>query len=102
MMDFIQALIIGAAWCIGFSVVIRKVVFEEIIGYNIDDRWDEVIRPMKLLMKPVFACPACMASLHGSAIFFILLYPVTGILPWIPFCICLCGVNYFVTQFFVE
>lgn len=102
MMYFIHALIIGAVWCIGFSVVIRKVVFEEIIGYSIDDRWDEVIRPMKLLMKPVFACPPCMASLHGSVIFFIMLYPVTGILLWIPFCICLCGLNYFLTQFFVE
>jgi hypothetical protein len=102
MMEFIQALIVGGAWCVGLHVVVKNVLIETLDIYDFGTWYDDLSRAQKLLLKPVFLCPYCMASVHGTIIFFTMLYPSFGLLMWIPYCICLCGVNYFVTQFFVE
>jgi hypothetical protein len=94
--------LMSSAWCFGFHVVVSKVFFEEILGYDIDNDWDDYPRWFKLISKPVWACPYCMASLHGATIFFIFL--VGSLSAWyvIPFCICLCGFNFVITKFLTD
>lgn len=49
-----------------------------------DDRGESFV-------KPLFRCPACMASVHGTTIWFL----SNGSWQWwFPFCVCLCGANY--------
>lgn len=108
---FTIAVTISSMWCIGLHVVVKKLVFEEIIGIELDNFWNSIhyvwkkprfiSRRWKLILKPLFACPACMASIWGTLIFWIV-FPYMGFMFWIPFCVCLCGLNYFVSQFFVE
>lgn len=100
--DLLFTLILSSAWCIGFHAFIKKVVFAEIIGYEIEDKWEAYPWYLKVLMKPLFACPYCMASIHGTIIFFAFVLGYLPLIMWVPFCICLCGLNYFLTQFFTE
>lgn len=95
-------LAIGAFWCIGFSVVVRKIIFQEVMGVSVDDEWGNYPTWKQRLFKPLFACPACMASVHGTIIYLVFVAPFIGYLHWIPFCIVLCGLNYFLSQFFTE
>lgn len=45
------------------------------------------------ITKPMFSCPACMASLHGAYIG-IFYYGLTWIV--LPYIICLCGLNFII------
>lgn len=75
----------------------------EVFGYMDFSEWyDKLLRWEKLIAKPLFACPYCMASIHGTVIFFAFVLGHLPLIMWIPFCICLCGLNYFLTQFFTE
>ena len=51
------------------------------------------------LNKPLFLCPPCMASIHGSFIYLTILSHDYGLILWIPFVVCLAGFNYFIIQF---
>lgn len=101
-LTIIAVTLASSMWCFGFQAIITKVVFEEILDIDLDYDWDHLDRWQKLLFKPLFACPYCMASVHGSIIFFVFLLPLLGFWGWIPFCVCLCGLNYVITQFFTE
>lgn len=101
---FLLAVLVTSLWCIGLHTVAVKLIIEEVMGTDIEMFWDgspELPRWKKLIYKPLWACPACMASLWGTLIFWIV-FPYMGILLWIPFCICLCGLNFVIGQFFVE
>lgn len=99
---FILWLIIASHWCIGVHAVAVKLVIEEIRGTTVDELWEKYSRSNKLIAKPFWACPACMASVHGTVIFFAQVSTVTGSGFWISFCVCLCGLNFVMSQFFVE
>jgi hypothetical protein len=43
--------------------------------------------------KPTIGCVMCMASVHRTMAFFILLWPQNDIMLWPIYCICLCGLN---------
>lgn len=101
-LSIIGTALISCFWCIGFMVVIKKLILQEVWNIDIDAVWDDIPRWGKLILKPLFACPACMASIHGTVIYFTFLFPLIGFWFWLPFCVCLCGLNFFVSQFFVE
>lgn len=44
------------------------------------------------ICKPLFTCPPCCASLHGTYVWFI---AGGDWMMWLPYCICLCGANSF-------
>ena len=90
----------ASAWCFGFHMVMH-VFFDEVLGIDLNARWDEFHRSVKLLYKPIFACPYCMASVHGSLIYFLYLSHY-GLFFWPVFCVCLCGFNYLLSQFINE
>jgi len=62
-------LILNALWILGFSKLFEAgMIFEEIDVWimtklNVNHHW---------LLKPVYACPPCMSSIHGliGAVFF--------------------------------
>lgn len=44
--------------------------------------------------KPFITCPPCMASVHGTWIYFAFIHQ--GLAMWVPFCLALAGLNYIV------
>lgn len=91
-------LILASAWTFGFHVVMKYFVLLYILNWDIDNDWDKLGKWTKFVLKPAFACPYCMSSIHGSIIYFWFLGPIFSIeyefTMWIPFCICLAGINY--------
>ena len=95
----LELLILSSAWCIGFHAIVKNAILETGNRISFEVWWNDLPRVNKFVLKPLFACPYCMASIHGTAIHFL-----TGgtLIMWIPFCVCLCGITYFATQFFTE
>jgi hypothetical protein len=50
------------------------------------------------VMKPIMACPPCMASLHGTIIY-VIMFPGFNVLQWIVFVIVLMGANFLIKEF---
>lgn len=97
-MNIILIFLGASFWCFGLHVVVKNAVLEfgDYIAFEL--WWDEFPRWKRLIFKPLFACPYCMASIHGSIICAMLISWM-----WIPiFCICLCGFNYLLSQFINE
>jgi hypothetical protein len=92
MTDFITLIIISSMWIMGFHVLFRSGFLLSRAGDYMDTHWSLWIN------KPLWRCPPCMASVHGTLIFFTL--PEQGLLLWVFFIVCLAGFNYFLTQFF--
>lgn len=89
----IENLIISSLWCLGIYCT---------FGTNyIFGRYGDYLREIlpRWAAKPLFDCPPCMASVHGTLIHLVL---GGSLITWIPFVICLSGLNYFLTQFFTE
>lgn len=123
MIDFIHfpaLLALASLWCFGFYIACQydKEVKREIASDC--DGWVErhiITNKMVLwwygygceflpwyLNKPLCKCVTCMASVHGSAVFF-LFYPIDGpinetITTWIFFIGCLAGTNQLAANYF--
>lgn len=93
MIDFILLLVLTSTWCFGFRALFQPDMILEKVG---DWMWDK----SEFVSKPLFQCPPCMASIHGSIAF--ILFNDFFILQWIAFCICLCGLNYLITKIALE
>lgn len=52
------------------------------------------------ICKPLFACPPCMASVHGTLAWFF--WGGGSIQWWIPFIVCLCGAMKIITNLFLN
>lgn len=102
-MEFALVMIGSSLWCFGFHIVVKKFLKQTIdfdIEHTID--WDGLHKWQQNILKPLFACPYCMASVHGTVIFFICLFGSFGLYWWPPFCICLCGLNYMINSILPE
>lgn len=94
MIDFILCLIITSAWTWGFHVL-----FEE--GHLLDGPGKVIERTIGTwYSKPLFLCPICMASVHGTIAFCIFYYneQINNALLWPVFCICIAGINYLLVK----
>jgi hypothetical protein len=98
--NFIIVLFLAAFWCFGFRVVIIRLIFDEFLGLDFFASWPDLSWQSKFIMKPLFACPFCMASIHGTFIYYFVLSSQYGYGWWFPFCIVLAGLNQFLSQFF--
>lgn len=93
-LDFWLTLAFGVLWIAGVWTAFRPGM---LLG-NIADTIEAGLKAWfgheqgEYITKPLFRCPPCMASLHGSYVWF-----VAGgdWWMWFPFVICLCGVNSF-------
>lgn len=92
-MEFIQYLIIGSLWCYGVYALFDYDHLFGPLGDWIESKLGEN------WIRPLFACPPCMSSVHGITIGFI----VFGI-SWIifPYIICLCGLNFIIKNIIFE
>lgn len=95
MVEFIELLFITSLWIWGVNG------FFELTKFEILFRGYEGIPPkipMPLwLQKPLFGCPPCMGSIHGTFAF-ILFHHDLNIWLWPIFCFCLCGLNYIIKE----
>lgn len=116
MIDFILLLILTSLWIFGFRALFQEDMILERLG---DKLWGETHKspsdlvPLKKgwlpewICKPLFQCPPCMSSIHGTYSFFLLfdhqhLTLIDTIGLWVAFCICLCGLNYLITKIALE
>lgn len=102
-MNFFAILIGASFWCFGFHIILKNFLLHA-LGVDIDKIgvWKGFKKWQQNIMKPLFACPYCMASVHGTAIFFMMLFGIFGLWYWPAFCVCLCGLNYIVNSLLPE
>jgi len=100
MLEIIFIFLAASFWCFGFHTVVIKVGFDALFNKHFNDEWDSYDRYVKIYLKPLFACPYCMASFHGTIIYFT--FVNHGIAYWPVFCVCLCGFNYLLSQIINE
>jgi len=90
MIDFFIYLPIAVLWCWGINCLFSEGYIFEIIGRLLErflGTW---------LCKPLFFCPPCMGSIHGTAIFFLFVD-----LRWtysFLFVVCLTGLNFIIKE----
>lgn len=82
-------LFIGVLWCYGvmklFDDGLAPIASK--IELKIGHKW----------CKPLFYCPPCMASVHGTILSFV--FFEFDFKVWILYCFCLCGLNYILQPF---
>lgn len=83
-MNFLTLLVIGCLVCIGIWNAFKPDMIFGWLGKIWDRRFPEWVS------KPLYTCPPCMASVHGSWIWFL----AGGDLTWgFPFVLALSGLN---------
>lgn len=89
MNDMIIAdLVIGVGWIWGFACLFEGGYLLYPVGEWLRDHLP------KWACDPLFDCQMCMASVHGTLIFFTF---INSHLVWWPvYCVCLCGLNYII------
>lgn len=89
MTDFICLLIFGAAWTWGIYCIFSG-------GYLLQKIGDKIKTAPKWVYKPLIACPACMASVHGFIIS--AYYCDFRIWSMVAYMVCLCGLNFILKE----
>jgi hypothetical protein len=94
MIDFILAIIVTSTWTWGFHVLFEEGHLLEGVGKVIErtiGTW---------YSKPIFLCPICMASVHGTIAFWVMYFNdhLNNAYTWPAFCICLAGINYLLVK----
>lgn len=85
MVEFIELLIITSLWIWGMH------------GFFQLTELSTKIRLPMAIRKPLFDCPPCQSSVHGTiAFWWIFSHPTIPL--WIAFCFCLCGLNYIIKE----
>lgn len=93
MIDYLIWVLLVSAWCFGFSNVFNQGQLLGVLG----DWMDEKLPP--LANNPLWACPKCMASIHGSIFYFIAFGEVFSFIYWILFVIAVSGINTVIINF---
>jgi hypothetical protein len=85
--NFLLLLLFGSFWIWGiYAPFSEGYVFEKVGTF-----FTKLLG--KQIVKPLFACPVCMPSVHGS-ILAVVVYDFTFIA--LAFVICLCGLNFII------
>lgn len=87
---FFLFVIIGSLWCWGIHAFFQLSGLEKFAHFAL------------FLRKPLFDCPPCMGSIHGTMIYLLFMVHEIGILFWPIYCICLCGLNYIIKEHLYE
>lgn len=97
MTDFILSVILTSFWIHGVHRLFSP-------GYLLGEWGDHMEEQLpNWLMKPLFGCPVCMASIHGAFWFGVVLpfgFDISfPLLTAIPFMVCVCGLNSIIHEF---
>jgi len=84
-LEFLKVLLVALCWVWGVNYTFKT---GEIFG-KIGD-WGRDKLP-DWLITPLYDCPLCMASFHGSAFYWVFLQQ--GVLLWVVFCFAICGAS---------
>jgi hypothetical protein len=98
-MGFIENLILSALWIWGVYCLFEPGMLLARAG-----AWIQLWIGVKWC-KPLFLCPQCMASIHGTICFFAMPYLTGHVMPFpaLPiFCVCLCGLNFIINNLIPE
>lgn len=117
MIDFILLLILTSLWIFGFRALFQEGMILEKVGDKLwgdDGGFIKGVNYKKIkgilpewLCKPLFQCPPCMSSIHGTYSYFMFfnhasLSNTDTVCLWVVFCITLCGLNYLITKIVLE
>lgn len=89
-MGFVWFLPIGVGWIWGIHCLFSEGYLFEGVGKWLNDKFPYWI------CDPLFACPTCQSSVHGSLIFF--LFVKMPLMWWPLYCITLCGINFLINK----
>lgn len=92
MVEFIELLFITSMWIWGFHAFFELSGLSNAVNSTKMPNW---------LKKPLFDCPPCQSSFHGTFAF-IMFHGELHLLLWPIFCICLCGLNYVIKEHLYE
>lgn len=87
----IEQLVITSAFIWG----IKAVTEYPFIFYK-QANWINSVLPI-WVVKPIYKCPVCMSSVHGTYFFFY--FDQSGLLNWVIFVFALCGIQYLIVEF---
>lgn len=87
-------LILGIGWVWGVKCLFDEGMLLGFIGKLMRDKMPS------WLSKPLFDCPPCMSSVHGTLVYLIF-YP-EGVFLWFFYIVVLCGVNYIIKTWLYE
>jgi hypothetical protein len=88
---YLQVFFITSAWIWGFNYTFKS---GEIFG-KIGDWGRKHLN--ENVISPIYDCPFCMSSIHGTLFYFIYLQQY-GLFLWIVFCFALCGFSNWVDK----
>lgn len=95
MIQFLLSLLPASLFIYGLNILFQEDHLLEKLGEKLRGTYEEPWRDY--YAKPLFDCAICMSSVWGTIWFFIgleLFFQVEmPIKLWIPFCLCLCGLN---------
>lgn len=89
---FAILLSLSSLWTMGVASLFQEEMILERLG-----QWQDENLPL-WVNKPLWRCPPCMASFHGSVIYLLFMVGDYGLWLWIPFIVCLAGVNYMIVN----
>jgi hypothetical protein len=85
MIDFAIWIFIGVCWNLGFNYTFQPGEIFAKPGKWMDENLPE------WMQKPLYSCPFCMSSAHGTIIFWLFMYGQFEWYYWILYCFCLPG-----------
>ena len=89
---FVAFLPIGVAWIWGIHCLFSEGYILEKVGNVIESQLPNWIT------HPLFICPMCMASIHGTLIFWLFMIGSVSPMFWPLYCVSLCGINFIITK----
>lgn len=88
---YILVMFVTVCWCWGVNYTFSD---GEIFGKI--GNWGRKHLPQDLI-SPIYDCPFCMSSLHGT-LFYLMFLQEYGVIMWVIFCFGICGFSAFVKK----
>lgn len=85
-------LALSSLWCLGLNSLFQENMILEKLGQLFDEMLPAWVN------KPLWRCPPCMASFHGTVVYFCALSSEYDLWLWLPFVVCLAGLNYIIVN----
>lgn len=87
----IEQIFIVTAWIWG----VKAVFTDPFIFFKLGEKVEGLIG--RWVSKPLFRCPVCMSSAHGT--YFFLYFDRSGIMDWALFVMCLAGISFLIKEY---
>ena len=94
MTDYLLWILLTCAWCFGFHNAFQEgMIFERVASW-LENRFTGFV------LKPLYSCPLCMPSLHGTVIYLHACREGYSVFGWLMFIVCSSGINYVIYNLF--